>query len=315
MDGLKVCFAGVGSIAKRHIRNLQTVCKTREIEVQIDAFRSSSRTDEIEGLNTVYNNINDVPSDYDVIFITNPTKFHLSTLRDFHEKGKNFFIEKPLSIIDQLDDAHSFTLRDDAVYYVAGPLRYNAVIKYIKENVDPSDVISIRCISSSYLPDWRPGQDYRETYSAQKALGGGVSIDLVHEWDYLTFIFGQPQKVLYMAGKKSPLEIDTEDYAIYMAEYPDKIAEVHLDYFGRKTIREIQLLMKEDTILGDLVNNRIFFMKSGKVIDLHEDRDDYQKRELEHFLNMISGIVPKEDGFHHAIKVLNLTQGKTSWRQ
>lgn len=310
MERLKVCFVGIGSIAKRHIKNLQTVCNKREIEIQIDAFRHSSGTNDIKGVNRVYTNVNDIPDDYDVIFITNPTKFHLSTLRDFHDKGKNFFIEKPLSSIEQLDDARSFTLRDDAVYYVAGPLRYNAVIKYIKENVDPSDVISIRCISSSYLPDWRPGQDYRETYSAKKALGGGVSIDLIHEWDYITAIFGQPKKVLYMAGKKSQLEIDTEDYAIYMAEYIDKIAEIHLDYFGRKTIREIQLFMKGDTVVGDLVNNRISFMKSGKVIDFHEDRDDYQKRELEHFLDMISGIIPKEDGFHHAIKVLDLTQGK-----
>ena len=310
MAFLKVCFAGVGSIAKRHIRNLQSVCEKRNTEIQIDAFRHNRRGEDIPGLCSIYNDINDVPDDYDAIFITNPTKFHLSTLRAFHDKGKNFFIEKPLSSIEQLDDARSFVLHDDAVYYVAGPLRYNAVVKYIKENVNPSEVISIRCISSSYLPDWRPGQDYRETYSAQKALGGGVSIDLIHEWDYITSIFGQPNKVLYMAGKKSPLEIDTEDYAIYLAEYPDKIAEVHLDYFGRKTIREIQLFMKEDTILGDLVNNRITFLKNGKVIDFQEERDDYQKRELEHFLDMISGIAPKKDRFHHAIKVLELTQGK-----
>ena len=62
--------------------------------------------------------------------------------------------------------------------------------QYVKNNVDLSKVYSARAISSSYLPDWRPGQDYRTTYSAHKDMGGGVSIDLIHEWDYLSWLFG-----------------------------------------------------------------------------------------------------------------------------
>ena len=133
---------------------------------------------------------------------------------------------------------------------------------------------------------------------------------MIHEWDYLTGLFGWPEKVLYMSGKKSGLEIDSEDYAIYIAEYPDKIAEVHLDYFGRKAVREMELFLKEETLRGDLVNNRIVFLKEGRTIDFQEERDDYQKRELDHFLDMILGIVPADNGFDHGIRVLELTQGK-----
>ena len=195
---------------------------------------------------------------------------------------------------------------------MACPLRYNAVIQYIKQNVCIDDVMSVRSISSSYLPDWRPGQDYRETYSAHKNLGGGVSIDLIHEWDYLTYIFGWPEKVKCFIGKKSKLEIDSDDYAIYITEFANQIAELHLDYFGRKTLREIQLFTKGDTIVGDIANNKISFLRSDKVIEFHEERDDYQKRELEHFLDVVTGVVPYEDGYKHGIKVLELTQGKLS---
>jgi predicted dehydrogenase len=176
--------------------------------------------------------------------------------------------------------------------------------------VNPEDVISVRSISSSYLPDWRPGQDYRNTYSAHKDMGGGVSIDLIHEWDYLTYLFGWPQKVLSLIGKKSKLEIDSDDYALYIAEYKDKIVELHLDYFGRKTIRQVQLFTKEDTIIGDIVNNQIESTKNGEIIDFHEERDDFQKRELGCFLDMIEGIQELEDGYNHGIEVLELTQGK-----
>ena len=306
---MKVCFVGLGSIAKRHIRNLGTICNDKGMALQIDAVRRFS-DDKPAGVSEIYHHIDDVPADYDVIFITNPTEKHLDTLRIFHEKGKHFFIEKPVVSVRQVEKAGLFKLREESVYYIACPLRYNAVIQYIKKNVNPADVISVRSISSSYLPDWRPEQDYRDTYSAQKELGGGVSIDLIHEWDYLTYLFGWPESVHSFIGKKSSLEINSDDYAIYIAEYLDKIVELHLDYFGRKTIREIQLFTKDDTIIGDIANNRISFLKSGEKIDFMEQRDDYQMRELKHFLDMVNGKIESDSSFYHAIDVLKLTQGE-----
>lgn len=111
-----------------------------------------------------------------------------------------------------------------------------------------------------------------------------------------------------MCGRKSALEIDSEDYAVYMAEYADKIVELHLDYFGRKTIRQIMIMTDEDTICGDLVNNRIEFMKSGETIDFHEGRDDYQIRELAYFLDIMQGRAENNSGIEHAVRVLKLTQ-------
>lgn len=308
MDQLKVCFIGVGSIAKRHIRNLRTICDRENITVYIDAVRRvKERTD---GIDNVYLSENELPYDYDAIFITNPTNQHLETLKLFHEHAKHFFIEKPVVDFQQIEEARNFHKKSGSIYYVAAPLRYNAVIQWIKNNVDPQKVISVRSISSSYLPDWRPGQDYRQTYSAHRDMGGGVSIDLIHEWDYLTYLFGWPKRIASLIGKKSDLQIDSDDYAIYIAEYESMISELHLDYFGRETIREIQLFTKDDTILGDIANNRISFLKSKTVIDFHEERDDYQKRELLHFLDMILQKSKTEDGFAHGVKVLDLTQGK-----
>ena len=313
MKSLKICFTGIGSIARRHIRNLRTVCRGRGIELRVDAVRRSEwadRKDDELQLGRVYTSYEEMDSEYDVVFITNPTEYHIETLKNIMKYGRNFFIEKPVSSVSQIEEAVKLRLKKDAVYYVAGPLRYNAVIQYLKENVDFGKVISIRSISSSYLPEWRPGTDYRQTYSASRRLGGGVSIDLIHEWDYLTFLIGMPQKIFYLYGKKSALEIDSEDYAIYMAEYEDKIVELHLDYFGRKTIRQVMILTDEDTVCGDLVNNRIEFMKTGEIIDFHERRDDYQIRELEHFLDMIEGRAKSDSDIGHAVEVLKLTQGR-----
>lgn len=312
MEKMKVCFVGVGSIAKRHIRNLSSVCKEDGISLTIDAISRGGRIKDdsiVPFINVTFSCADEVNEVYDAVFITNPTELHISTLEKMSQYGKNFFIEKPIASLSQLEKARLYKCKENAIYYVACPLRYNAVIQYIKDNVDLNRVISVRSISSSYLPDWRPNQDYRDTYSAHKDLGGGVSIDLIHEWDYLTFLFGKPNTVKSYIGKKSNLEIDSDDYAVYIAEYDNKIVELHLDYFGRKTIREVMIFTEDDTIIGDIANNKISFLKNGTQIDFHEERDDYQRRELMHFLKMIDGKEVQDSTIEYAIDVLELAQG------
>lgn len=312
MEKIKVCFVGVGSIAKRHIRNLTSVCKEEGILLTIDTISRGGKVKDdaiAPYISSIYSCADDLNEIYDAVFITNPTELHIITLEKMSQYGKNFFIEKPVASLNQLEKARLYKCKENAIYYVACPLRYNAVIQYIKDNVDLNRIISVRGISSSYLPDWRPKQDYRDTYSAHKDLGGGVSIDLIHEWDYLTFLFGKPNIVKALIGKKSNLEIDSDDYAIYIAEYDNKIVELHLDYFGRNTIREVMIFTEDDTIIGDIANNKISFLKSGKQINFHEGRDDYQRRELRHFLQMIDGKEIQDSTIQHAVDVLELAQG------
>lgn len=313
MDEIKVLFVGIGSIAKRHIKNLSEVLSERGKSCRIDAFRTNGCTDlpeEISGLiQSTYMELQSVPEDYHIIFITNPTELHLDTLKKFHNKGKHFFIEKPVCTYEQLNENAIDYLRNDSVYYVASPLRYTQVLQYVKNNIDVEQVYSVRSISSSYLPGWRPGTDYRTTYSAHKELGGGVAIDLIHEWDYLTYIFGKPEKVSSIVKKVSNLEINTEDVAIYIAEYADKVVELHLDYFGRKTIRQMELFMMDDTVLCDLVNGTVTYQKSGEVISFEAERNTYHKEEIRYFMKLLEEKEGCQEKFFEAFDVLRLTGG------
>lgn len=309
---MKVCFVGIGSIAKRHIRNLNKICAELNIELTIDALRrpKSSCSDNPEYVSKVFTSADELPKNYDAIFLTNPTEYHADVLIQLHDHAKHFFIEKPVTSIDTIDRLKELKQRSESVYYVACPLRYTNVIQYLKETIDPHKVNSVRSISSSYLPDWRPGTDYRNTYSAHKELGGGVAIDLIHEWDYLSFLFGMPTEVKSFIGKVSNLEIDSDDYAIYIARYANNmIAELHLDYFGRKTIRTIEIYTDEDTIIGDLIAGEVRYLKADKTVDLKADRDEYQQRELCHFLDAIAGKTDSQNDISEAVRVLRLTQG------
>ncbi len=307
----KIAFIGLGSIGKRHLLNVVEVLNNRNDGFIIDLVRrkeSKELEEDLKGyVNKIYFDEEEIPSDYDVIFITNPTSLHYDTILKFSSKTKHMFIEKP--VFDKIQvDIEKLKLKDNSIYYVACPLRYTKVINYIKQNIDFNEVYSVRVICSSYLPDWRPNIDYRNTYSASKAQGGGVSIDLIHEWDYLIYLLGQPIEIMNFKGKFSNLEIDSEDLSVYIAKYKNLLVEVHLDYFGRKPIRELQILTKTDTICVDIINSRIEYLKENKIIEFEEERNSYQIREIENFFDILDGTIENENDIFKALETLKIVK-------
>ena len=183
---LKICFFGMGSIGKRHLKNLVKILKERKLDFEIDVVKRKKEVDEEVRfyIKSIYSIKDFIPTFYDIVFIVNDTSAHIETLNLMKNYSNNFFIEKPLSInISKIniDDYKGKKI------YIACPMRYSNVIEYLKKEIDFSKVYSIRALCSSYLPDWRPTIDYRNNYSAKKELGGGVTLDLIHEWDYLTY--------------------------------------------------------------------------------------------------------------------------------
>lgn len=306
---MKILFIGLGSIAARHIRNLREVTGG---ELVIDVVRSGMGRPISNGLKGLINRVatekDKLDCNYDAVFITNPTSLHYETLLKYGEKSDAFFIEKPVFVTGEENESTFFTTGKK--YYVACPLRYTNVIQWLRNNLDFRTVYAMRVISSSYLPDWRPDTDYRLSYSARKAMGGGVSVDLVHEWDYISYLIGFPRSVFSLIKKKSELEIDSDDIAVYIAEYEDKLVELHLDYFGRKTMRRIELFTKKDTIVADMLEQRIKWLGSGKVLLLSEDRDSYQKKELQHFLDIMSGKADSDNTIAGACRILRIARGR-----
>ena len=309
-----IAFVGLGSIATRHVKNVAAFLSNRGDTYSIDLYRSQMRplTEELQPLvKDVYLYAEEIPAErqYDVVFVTNPTSMHYETLEKFCKNTKSFFIEKPVFDSTSVDEA-IFEKLKGIKSYVACPLRYNAVLQYVKNNVDLDQVYSARAISSSYLPDWRPGQDYRKTYSAHKNMGGGVSIDLIHEWDYLTWLFGMPTECKQMISKVSNLEIDSDDLAIYIGRNEKTSFELHLDYFGRQTLRTLDLFTGDDTIHCDLRGGKVSYLKEGKTVKLESERNAFQVKEIEHFFEIINNKTDNDSTPEHAYRVLKIAKGE-----
>ena len=305
---MKVLFVGIGSIGTRHLKNLHTVCKERGIPLQVTALRSSERELDKETESLIHRQITKIDSTlYDLAFITNPTNLHYQALEDLKGKAKFFFIEKPIfedcrySICELgLNDKNS---------YVAAPMRYCGAYMKLKEILKDNPCYSARIICSSYLPDWRPSIDYRKNYSAIRAMGGGVTIDLIHELDYMVDLFGLPLESYNFKGTYSHLEIDSDDLSVYIARYKDKLCEVHLDYFGRKYRRTCEVFTKDGTIIADFGAGMVT-LADGTVIDCSEDVNMRFVREINNLLDIIAGKAVNINTPHRANRVLALTLGK-----
>lgn len=297
MPTLTALFIGLGSIGSRHLKNLHTICAERGITLAADALRSSLnrplRSGVAELLRAQFTSLDDPAArgHYDLAFITNPTSLHAETLQSLRGRAGALFIEKPIFSADQAGLDPAALLDPGQKAYVAAPMRWCGVMLALKKRLETGAdgrPYCARVLCSSYLPDWRPGVDYRTVYSAHKAMGGGVTIDLIHEWDYLVDLFGAPERLYNLRGQYSELEIDSDDVSLYIAQYPGMLAEVHLDYFGRGYRRSIELFTPSGSLVADFGAGTLT-LPDGKVEAYTEDVNARYLREMAYFLDYAAG--------------------------
>lgn len=307
---MKICIVGAGSIGKKHIKNIRQICNKNEIKLAIHLLRSSKSnlSDDVKDLvDKEIFDFCDLDNNYDAIIIANPTFLHYNTIIQLKNHSKYFFVEKPVFESHE-KNINKMELPIDNIYYVACPLRYTGIITEAKKILDVEKIYSVRVICSTYLPDWRPNVDYREVYSAKRSEGGGVSIDLIHEWDYITYLFGNPMEVKKISGKYSELEIDSDDIAIYIAQYHNLLIEMHLDYFGRIPQRYFEFYTKENVYRFDFINNRVY--KNNEIfIQYKEDGNQKYLNEMSNFLEIVKGEKVSENDLLNALDVMNYANG------
>ena len=255
---MKVLIIGLGSIALKHIKALQELYPS----VVIYALRRKGEPfKEIRGVIEVFDIDEIAMETLSFILISNPTSVHYDTIQKVIRYKKPLFIEKPLfeALSKEANDLVTEVERQGILTYVACNLRFLESIVKIKELLVGKRVNEVNVYCGSYLPDWRPNVDFRKVYSANKEMGGGVHIDLIHELDYVYWLFGVPVHTQSFFSNKSSLNITAYDYANYLWEYDDFSVSVVLNYYRRDSKRTLEVLTKEGTFLVDLLKNTISY--------------------------------------------------------
>lgn len=309
---MDICVIGLGSIGQRHLGNIHAAAKARGVEVATDVVEPRELDYLGEDARRLVRRRFATPAGigrYDAIFVANPSQLHLDTLAETRDRADFFFVEKPVFTRALSGDALA-PYSDEHRFYVACPIRHTKVYGFLSEFVPQNRVYCARAICSSYLPDWRPGTDYRRTYAAQEG-SGGVKLDLIHEFDYLFTLFGLPRESKLLDGKFSDLELKSSDGVSFVGKYPDMTLELHLDYYGRVPRREIELYTADDVVVCDFIGAEVRFLKSDRRISLAEERNEYCLREIGYFFDFALGGARNINSIPYANGIIGFVLGGT----
>lgn len=247
MTPAHVLVLGAGSIGRRHAANL--VAEGAQVAIADPSPAAANAVPEATA----------VPYDlgrlvgYDGIVVASPTAVHAEQVLAALDVCDHVFVEKPLAA--DLASAERTASAGSGRVMVGFNLRLHEPIVRLRRVVEErvGRLLALRLWFGSHLPDWRPGTDYRQSYSARAELGGGVLLDAIHELDLACWLTGKELRVVgAVVERLGDLDIDVEDTvkAVLMGAGGPPV-EISLDYLSRRYRRGIEVIGAEVTVRLD----------------------------------------------------------------
>jgi len=258
---LKALVVGYGSIGARHARLLGGLGH----EVAVVSRRPQ---DGIPCYPAIADACRAFAPEY--VVIASRTREHADDMAALAGTGFDGIVlmEKPL-----FDRAVAVPANDFAAVHVAFNLRFHPALLRFRDILADRAVFAMHAYAGQYLPDWRPGTDYRQSYSARKAEGGGVLRDLSHELDFMNWLLGGWTSLTALGGHVSDLEIDSDDaFSILFETRTCRVATVSLNYLDSTLRRDVLALTDRGSVQLDFVKSTV--TADGKTEHFDVDRDE-----------------------------------------
>lgn len=300
---MKLLVAGCGSIGRRHLANLRTLDAGELLACDPD----QAALDHVKapGVRTFTRLGDALERGPDAVLVCTPTHQHLEVAAAAIAAGAHVFLEKPVSSSLDGTEALSASARSRGSTVIVGcNMRFHPGVAHLKEALDTGVVkapLYFRARSSHYLPQWRPGQDYRLSYSASSQQGGGVILEGVHEIDYLTWLGGDIARLAASGGRLSDLDIDVEDYALLLLQFASgAVAQVHLDYLSPFKLRGCEIVGTEGVVRWEsegkspeVIRVQHFDRSTGRAEDVYRcasyDSNEMYLEQMRRVLACLSG--------------------------
>ena len=312
---MRVLTLGAGSIGSRHARNLAALGHEVLIwDTDTDRRRTAAG---VPGVTAAVTLADALASRPDAALICTPPACHLELARRALAAGAHLFVEKPIAATsEEVPALIAEAGRRERLLMVGFNLRFLPSLRRVKALLDAKRVgriLAVRAEFGSYLPDWRPGRDYRDNYAVRAALGGGVLLDAMHEFDYLRWLLGEAAEVFCAAGHVSELHGDSEDVAEATLRFASGVlGQVHLDYLQRVYRRNLQIIAEAGLITWDYPSHRVNVHVPGAepetIVVPDGDSNEMYLAEMRHFVRCIEGREsPLVDG-EDALSTLRLVE-------
>ncbi len=301
---LRWLVVGYGSIGSRHATLLTEIgqkvaCCSQRKDVPF----------------TVYANLEEALNHFgpDCVMVSNPTADHWHTCTVLEAAGfaGRALIEKPLfATLPTPCPRPSFEVR------VAYNLRWHPTIRLARDLLKDRRIFSAQLSVGQYLPTWRPGTDYRASYSADSERGGGVLRDLSHEFDLIIWLLGDWKSVTGRVGRWGKLDIHSEDTAdaLIVTECCPAVS-IHLDYQNLFPQRTLAVQAEGLSLLVDLIAGTVRTQDATRHFTVQ--RNDAYRLQLAMFMEDHEDLCTWEDGIQvvRLVEAIERASTRRSWEE
>ena len=252
---LRALVRGTGSIGARHLRVLHSLGVEQLFAwpVRPPSSDPSARAADYPASVQLVQGYPDEPLDL-VIIATDTNRHVADALEALEHSPASILLEKPVA--PSAEEARVLLEHPRAnTITVSAPLRFHQGLA-LTADILPllGRVTSAQVVSQSWLPSWRPGRDFRSSYSARKD-DGGVLRDLVHDIDYPAMLLGAPVSLKATLGH-GILGIEAEESAdVLWGDGP--CVHLRLDYVTPVKTRSIRIATEQGAIGWDAVRNEV----------------------------------------------------------
>jgi len=273
---MKFLIAGLGSIGRRHFRNLIALGEKNIVLVR--SHRATLPDNELSN-HPVETDLAEALRKHkpDAVIVANPTAFHLDIAIPAAETGCTILLEKPVSdSLDRVDVLQKTAQKSGSKILVGFQFRYHPTLNKARELIQQGalgTVLTVHAHWGEYLPQWHPWEDYRQSYAARADLGGGVIVTLTHPLDYLRYLIGDTESLWSFNAHVSPLETDVEDVAEIGLKFANgAMGSVHLNYVQRPPSHRLEIVGTAGTLRWDNADGILHFYKMPAVFGSYSDQ-------------------------------------------
>jgi predicted dehydrogenase len=295
---MKFLISGLGSIGRRHFRNLLALGEGDIILHR--THRATLPDDELAGFPVETDLAKALAHKPDALIVANPTALHLDVAIPAAEAGCHILMEKPIShSLARVNELTAGLMRGGGQCLVGFQFRFHPGLYQVKNWLEEGVIgtpLSVRTHWGEYLPGWHPWEDYTQGYAARPELGGGVVLTLSHPLDYLRWLLGEVES-LWAFTNNLGLGMAVEDTAEIGLRFESGcLGGLHLDYNQRPPSHTLAITGTQGRIFWDNADGaaRLYRAEESTEWQVAAPPEGFERNwlfanELRHFLAVMRG--------------------------
>ncbi len=192
------------------------------------------------------------------VVIATPTSMHATQSVAALDAGASVLVEKPVATTfantQQVVDAATRNARTVVAGY---HLRAHPAYKWLADLAQSGSLgrpLVLQATWGEYLPDWHPGEDYRQGYAARADQGGGPLLTLSHVVDYTVAVLGSVTAAAALERNVSSLDLEVADAAtVTFAHESGALSSIEVDFVTRPPAHRVELRFEQGSIQWDVL--------------------------------------------------------------